>query len=134
MGGNAPCPSRPALLALPSSPVPCAPQYGVVFRARCKKTGRICALKKVRVPVGRVNDASSHVMCNMPRLSCACIGPAAARFVATALPMVPPVAPPQIKMEKERDGFPVTSIREINILLNLHHPNIVNVAEVVMGR
>ncbi|KAG2429747.1 hypothetical protein HXX76_010531 [Chlamydomonas incerta] len=58
--------------------------YGVVFRARCKKTGRICALKK-------------------------------------------------IKMEKERDGFPVTSIREINILLNLHHPNIVNVAEVVMG-
>ncbi|KAG2494355.1 hypothetical protein HYH03_007412 [Edaphochlamys debaryana] len=58
--------------------------YGVVFRARCKKTGRICALKK-------------------------------------------------IKMEKERDGFPVTSIREINILLNLHHPNIVNVSEVVMG-
>ena len=40
----------------------------------------------------------------------------------------------QIKMEKERDGFPVTSIREINILLNLHHPNIVNVSEVVMGR
>ncbi|EFJ41956.1 cyclin dependent kinase [Volvox carteri f. nagariensis] len=36
-------------------------------------------------------------------------------------------------MEKERDGFPVTSIREINILLNLHHPNIVNVSEVVMG-
>ncbi|GIL84950.1 hypothetical protein Vretimale_9792 [Volvox reticuliferus] len=58
--------------------------YGVVFRARCKRTGRICALKK-------------------------------------------------IKMEKERDGFPVTSIREINILLNLHHPNIVNVSEVVMG-
>jgi hypothetical protein len=40
----------------------------------------------------------------------------------------------QIKMEKERDGFPVTSLREINILLCLKHENIVNVSEVVMGR
>ena len=39
----------------------------------------------------------------------------------------------KVKMEKERDGFPVTSIREINILLNFHHPNIVHVSEVVMS-
>lgn len=39
----------------------------------------------------------------------------------------------KVKLDKERDGFPLTSIREINILLSLHHPNIVNVAEVVVG-
>lgn len=33
----------------------------------------------------------------------------------------------KIKMDKEKDGFPQTSIREINILLSFHHPNIVEV-------
>jgi cell division cycle 2-like len=32
------------------------------------------------------------------------------------------------------EGFPLTSLREISILLELHHPNIVNVKEVVVGR
>jgi cell division cycle 2-like protein len=58
--------------------------YGVVFRARDKGTGRVVALKKV-------------------------------------------------KMEKEKEGFPLTSLREINILLSFRHPNIVNVTEVVVG-
>ncbi|KAH7680866.1 [RNA-polymerase]-subunit kinase protein [Dioscorea alata] len=58
--------------------------YGVVYRARDKKTGEIVALKKV-------------------------------------------------KMEKEREGFPITSLREINILLSSHHPSIVEVKEVVIG-
>ncbi|KAL4459167.1 hypothetical protein ABPG75_014032 [Micractinium tetrahymenae] len=58
--------------------------YGVVYRARDRESGEICALKKV-------------------------------------------------KLEKERDGFPLTSIREINILLSLNHPHIVNVSEVVVG-
>ena len=35
----------------------------------------------------------------------------------------------KVKMDKERDGFPLTSIREINILLSFQHPNIVNVTE-----
>ena len=56
----------------------------LVRRARERATGRICALKKV-------------------------------------------------KMDKERDGFPLTSIREINIMLSLHHPNITDVSEVVVG-
>ncbi len=43
------------------------------------------------------------------------------------------VALKRIKMEKEKDGFPLTSVREINILLNFHHPNIVNVEEVVIA-
>lgn len=58
--------------------------YGVVFRARDKKTGEIVALKKV-------------------------------------------------KMEKEREGFPMTALREINILLSFHHSSIVDVKEVVVG-
>ncbi|PIN26380.1 Protein kinase PITSLRE [Handroanthus impetiginosus] len=58
--------------------------YGVVYRARDKKTGEIVALKKV-------------------------------------------------KMEKEREGFPLTSLREINILLSFNHPFIVDVKEVVVG-
>lgn len=33
----------------------------------------------------------------------------------------------KIKMDKHQDGFPLTSIREINILLSFHHPNIVEV-------
>ncbi|GKV14713.1 hypothetical protein SLEP1_g25543 [Rubroshorea leprosula] len=58
--------------------------YGVVYRARDKKSGEIVALKKV-------------------------------------------------KMEKEREGFPLTSLREINILLSFHHQSIVDVKEVVVG-
>ncbi|KAL6899360.1 hypothetical protein ACP4OV_006018 [Aristida adscensionis] len=58
--------------------------YGVVFRARDKKTGEVVALKKV-------------------------------------------------KMDKEREGFPLTSLREINILLSSDHPSIVDVKEIVVG-
>ena len=36
----------------------------------------------------------------------------------------------KVKMDKEKDGFPLTSIREINILLSFRHENIVNVTEV----
>ena len=39
----------------------------------------------------------------------------------------------KIKMEREKEGFPLTSIREINILLALHHKNIVNVTEVPLS-
>ena len=56
----------------------------MVYRARDKKSGRVLALKKV-------------------------------------------------KMEKEKEGFPLTSIREINILLSLDHPNIIDVTEVRRG-
>ncbi|GAU44990.1 hypothetical protein TSUD_184910 [Trifolium subterraneum] len=57
--------------------------YGVVYKAKDKKTGEIVALKKV-------------------------------------------------KMEMERDGFPMTALREMNILLSLDHPSIVDVKEVVV--
>ena len=33
----------------------------------------------------------------------------------------------KLKMEKEREGFPITSLREINMLLKAKHENIVHV-------
>ena len=58
--------------------------YGVVYRARDKKTQEIVALKK-------------------------------------------------LKMEKEKEGFPITSLREINTLLISQHINVVTVREIVVG-
>jgi cell division cycle 2-like len=45
------------------------------------------------------------------------------------------VALKKVKIDKERDreGFPLTALREINILLSLHHPSIVDVKEVIVG-
>jgi len=39
----------------------------------------------------------------------------------------------KVKLQKEKEGFPITSIREINLLLGMNHPNIVNVKEVAIG-
>lgn len=43
------------------------------------------------------------------------------------------VALKRLKMEKEREGFPITSLREINTLLKGQHPNIVTCREIVVG-
>ena len=61
--------------------------YGMVFRARCRETGEIYALKQIK------------------------FGPEMTSKV----------------------GFPITALREINILLALKHPNIVRVKEMVVG-
>lgn len=44
------------------------------------------------------------------------------------------VALKRIKMEETTGGFPQTSIREINILMTLRHPNVVGIKEIVVGR
>jgi cell division cycle 2-like protein len=43
------------------------------------------------------------------------------------------VALKKVKMERERDGFPMSALREMNVLLSLQHPCVVNVKEVVVG-
>ncbi|XP_052737608.1 cyclin-dependent kinase 11B isoform X2 [Bicyclus anynana] len=43
------------------------------------------------------------------------------------------VALKRLKMEKEKEGFPITSLREINTLLKGQHANIVTVREIVVG-
>ncbi|XP_064599005.1 cyclin-dependent kinase 10-like [Liolophura sinensis] len=44
------------------------------------------------------------------------------------------VALKKMRMEKEKDGIPISGLREINILLNLRHENIVEMKEVVVGK
>ncbi|RPB06287.1 Pkinase-domain-containing protein, partial [Morchella conica CCBAS932] len=43
------------------------------------------------------------------------------------------VALKRLKLERETDGFPITSLREITTLLASRHPNVVNIREIVMG-
>ncbi|ORX60312.1 Pkinase-domain-containing protein [Hesseltinella vesiculosa] len=40
----------------------------------------------------------------------------------------------RIRMERETDGMPISSLREISILKRMKHPNIVNVMDVAVGR
>lgn len=63
--------------------------YGKVYKAKDKKTGKLVALKKVKMDVGGDRNLEEY-------------------------------------------GFPLSSLREINILSSFHHPSIVNVKEVVM--
>ncbi|KAF8719882.1 hypothetical protein HU200_024643 [Digitaria exilis] len=41
------------------------------------------------------------------------------------------VALKKIRMDNEREGFPITAIREIKILKKLHHQNVINLKEIV---
>ena len=43
------------------------------------------------------------------------------------------VALKKIRMEKEKDGLPISSLREIALLKSLRHENIINVKDVVVG-
>ncbi|KAF9584436.1 hypothetical protein BGW38_006453 [Lunasporangiospora selenospora] len=43
------------------------------------------------------------------------------------------VALKKLKLDQERNGFPITSLREIYTLLLAKHPHIVNVREIVVG-
>lgn len=44
------------------------------------------------------------------------------------------VALKKLKLDNDRnDGFPITSIREINTLLKSRHPNVINIREIVFG-
>jgi len=43
------------------------------------------------------------------------------------------VALKRIRMESEKEGFPITAIREIKILKELNHKNVVKIKEVVIG-
>jgi cyclin-dependent kinase 10 len=44
------------------------------------------------------------------------------------------VALKKVRMEHEKDGLPVSGLREISVLLSCRHENIVHLKEVVVGR
>ena len=43
------------------------------------------------------------------------------------------VALKKLKLEEEKNGFPITSLREINALIACRHENVVRIREVVVG-
>lgn len=44
------------------------------------------------------------------------------------------VALKRINTKQEENGFPITALREVKILKALHHPNIVNLKEIVTSK
>eukprot|EP00349_Pseudokeronopsis_sp_Brazil_P009210 CAMPEP_0202971492 /NCGR_PEP_ID=MMETSP1396-20130829/27921_1 /ASSEMBLY_ACC=CAM_ASM_000872 /TAXON_ID= /ORGANISM="Pseudokeronopsis sp., Strain Brazil" /LENGTH=79 /DNA_ID=CAMNT_0049700943 /DNA_START=177 /DNA_END=416 /DNA_ORIENTATION=+ len=44
------------------------------------------------------------------------------------------VALKRIKMDNEKEGFPITAIREIKILKRLQHPNVISLKEIVTSK
>lgn len=44
------------------------------------------------------------------------------------------VALKKVRMEQEKDGIPISGLREIQVLLSCRHENIVHLKEVVVGR
>lgn len=44
------------------------------------------------------------------------------------------VAIKKIRMEREKDGAPISGIREIRILMSVRHENVVQLLDVVVGR
>ena len=40
----------------------------------------------------------------------------------------------QVKMERENDGFPLTALRELNVLRRLHHPNTIRLHAMAVGK
>lgn len=44
------------------------------------------------------------------------------------------VALKKVRLENEKEGFPITAVREIKILRQLHHPNIVNLKEIITDK
>lgn len=44
------------------------------------------------------------------------------------------VALKKIRMENEKEGFPITAIREIKLLSHLSHPNVLRLREIVRSQ
>lgn len=43
------------------------------------------------------------------------------------------VALKKLKLDEEKNGFPITALREVNALMSCRHENVVGIREVVVG-
>ena len=44
------------------------------------------------------------------------------------------VALKKVRLENEKEGFPITAVREIKILRQLNHRNVINLSEIVTDK
>lgn len=44
------------------------------------------------------------------------------------------IALKKVRLENEKEGFPITAVREIKILRQLNHPNVVSLMEIVTDK
>lgn len=90
--------------------------YGQVYKAKDKDTGKCCAHLLF------INSSSP-----LPRdLVLRCISSLC--FTAEM------VALKKVRLDNEKEGFPITAIREIKILRQLNHKSIINMKEIVTDK
>ncbi|XP_005411108.1 PREDICTED: cyclin-dependent kinase 10 isoform X2 [Chinchilla lanigera] len=90
------------------------------------RLGRCRSVKEFE-KLNRIGEGTYGIVCEWPTL-----GPwASDRARDTQTDEI--VALKKVRMDKEKDGIPISSLREITLLLRLRHPNIVELKEVVVG-
>ena len=95
--------------------------YGVVYKANDLQTGEIVALKvstRARLPAPATANCA-------PARRCAHHPP--------RTPRPPDPNPQRIRLEVEDEGVPSTALREISLLRELEHPNIVKLKDCVQS-
>ena len=113
--------------------------YGVVYKAKERKTGDIVALKQVKLLTVKEARARIDRPCNPAPRPDTPDPDASPDSRAANRPANRPDTSPATRPDLSGDlspvqGFPVTALREINVLLSLSHPNIINVRERVRVR
>ena len=113
--------------------------YGVVYKAKERKTGDIVALKQVKLLTVKEARARIDRPCNPAPRPDTPDPDASPDSRAANRPANRPDTSPATRPDLSDDlspvqGFPVTALREINVLLSLSHPNIINVRERVRVR
>ncbi|XP_077374262.1 cyclin-dependent kinase 10 isoform X4 [Festucalex cinctus] len=98
-------------LCIPGSPAPPAP----LFEKHCTKFGR-CRSVRCFEKLNRIGEGTYGIV-----------------YRARDTKYDEIVALKKVRMDKEKDGIPISSLREITLLLRLRHPNIVELKEVVVG-
>jgi len=83
---------------------------------------------KPRLPIGEVRHVDCYARLNLIAESQHGIVYRARNKATGAI-----VALKKFKTRKEPDGFPITFLREINILFTIKHPNIITADEMVFG-
>ncbi|CAM8912380.1 unnamed protein product [Rhodiola kirilowii] len=86
-----------------------------------------------KLNVGEITDRASRTVECFEKLEQIGEGAFGQVFMAREIATGEIVALKRIRMEKERKGVPMTALREIKILQELNHPNVIKLKEIVMS-